>query len=162
MNKTKPFFLILLTFFATFSVQIECFADTMSVQVKKSSLRDRPSFLGKMVGKVTYGQELEVIEKKSTWLKVRSEDVTGWLHPSALTSKKIYLQSGEKDVSRTAGTGEMALAGKGFNEEVEKEFRKDTELNYEAVDQIESYEVSNHDKFYFIRDGGLSGAEVIK
>ncbi len=162
MDKTKLFFLILLTFFATFSVQIECSAETMSVQVKKSTLRDRPSFLGKMIGHVTYGQELEITERKNSWLKVKTEKTDGWLHPSALTNKKIYLQAGAKDVSRTADTGEMALAGKGFNEEVEKEFRKDTELNYEAVDQIESYEISNQDKYSFIRDGGLSGAEVIK
>ena len=75
---------------------------------------------------------------------------------------KIALQAGANDVSRTADTGEMALAGKGFNPEVEKEFRKNSELNYEDVDQIEHYEVTMRERFSFVRDGGLSGAEEIK
>ncbi len=161
MKKTMPFFLILLTVLTIFPAWT-CFAETMSVQVKKTPLRNSPSFLGKMTGEVLYGQEVKVIEKNNSWLKVKAKTGDGWIHPSALTSKKIVLQAGAEDVGRTAATGEMALAGKGFNPEVEKEFRKDSKLNYKDVDKIERYEISNQDRFSFIRDGELSGAGEIK
>lgn len=139
-----------------------CFAESMTVQVKKSPLRDQPSFLGKMIGEVYYGEKLQVVERKSSWLKVQTNDSEGWLHQSALTLKKIELVAGQSNVKRTAAADEMALAGKGFNAEVEKEFKKSSELDYEAVDLVESYKISDRDKVAFLEEGGLGGAEVLK
>ena len=139
-----------------------CFAATMTVQVKKSPLRATPSFLAKKTGEVHYGDRLEILEKKKSWTKIKSDDLEGWLHSSALSNKKIELSAGTKDVASTADAGEVALAGKGFNAEVENEFRKDSELNYQAVDQIQTYGISDREKIAFIRDGGLSGVEVLK
>ena len=139
-----------------------CFATTMSVQVKRSPLRTTPSFLAKKTGEVHYGDRLEILEKKKSWMKIKSADLQGWLHSSVLSDKKIELSAGTKDVASTANAGEVALAGKGFNAEVENEFRKDSELNYQAVDQIQTYEISDREKIAFIQDGGLSGAEVLK
>jgi hypothetical protein len=139
-----------------------CLAATMSVQVKKSPLRATPSFLAKKTGEVHYGDRLEVIKKKNSWTKIKSVDHEGWLHSSALSEKKIELSAGTRDVASTADTSEVALAGKGFNAEVESEFRKDSDLNYQAVDLIQTYGISDREKIAFIRDGGLSGAEVLK
>ena len=139
-----------------------CFAATMSVQVKRSPLRATPSFLAKKTGEVHYGDRLEILEKNKSWTKIKSADLEGWLHSSALSNKKIELSAGTKDVASTADAGEVALAGKGFNAEIENEFRKDSELNYQAVDQIQTYEISDPEKIAFIQDGGLSGAEVLK
>jgi SH3-like domain-containing protein len=139
-----------------------CSATTMSVQVKSSPLRSGPSFLAKMTGEVHYGDRLEVLETKNSWAKVNAAGLEGWLHNSVLSEKKIALTAGESDVASSADAGEVALAGKGFNAEVEEEFRKDSELNYQAVDLIQTYGINDREKIAFIRAGGLSGAEVLK
>jgi hypothetical protein len=139
-----------------------CSAATMSVQVKSSPLRSAPSFLAKMTGEVHYGDRLEVLETKNSWAKVKTAELEGWLHNSVISEKKIALTAGKRDVASSVDAGEVALAGKGFNAEVEKEFRKDSELNYQAVDQIHTYGISDREKIAFIRDAGLSGAEVLK
>jgi hypothetical protein len=139
-----------------------CSAATMSVQVKRSPLRSSPSFLAKKTGEVHYGERLKVLEKKNSWAKVKTADLEGWLHSSTLSARKIELSAGKNDVASSADAGEVALAGKGFNAEVEKEFRKDSELNYQAVDKIQTYGVDDREKIAFIRAGGLSGAEVLK
>jgi len=134
----------------------------MSVQVKRSPLRASPSFLARTTGEVHYGDRLEVLKKKNSWTKIKSAGIEGWLHSSVLSDKKIKLSSGTKDVASTADAGEVALAGKGFSAEVEKEFRRGSELNYQAVDQIQTYGIDDREKIAFIRAGGLSGAEVLK
>ena len=139
-----------------------CSAATMSVQVKSSPLRAGPSFLAKKTGEVHYGDRLEVLETKNSWAKVKGTDLAGWIHNSALSEKKIELTAGTRDVASTADAGDVALAGQGFNAEVEEEFRKNSELNYQAVDLIQTYGIGDREKIAFIRDGGLSGAEVLK
>ena len=70
--------------------------------------------------------------------------------------------AGKRDLKRTAGADEVALAGQGFNAEVEDEFRKNSELDYKSVDKVESYKLTNQDKLVFLHEGGLAGAEVLK
>jgi hypothetical protein len=66
-----------------------------------------------------------VLEERAGWMRVAvpGKNIKGWMHGSALSSKRIVLQAGAEDVQRAATTGEIALAGKGFNEQVEREFR---------------------------------------
>ena len=58
-----------------------------SVQVRESHLRNSPSFLGKIVTTVHYGDRLSVVEDKSPWIKASINGKQGWLHDSALTTK---------------------------------------------------------------------------
>ncbi|MBE9573320.1 MAG: SH3 domain-containing protein, partial [Proteobacteria bacterium] len=69
----------------------------LSVQVRESALRSSPSFLGSVVGKVTYGNQVILREEKNPWKKVSflSGKITGWIHESALTTKKIVLVAGK-------------------------------------------------------------------
>ena len=46
------------------------------------------------------------------------------MHSSALTTKTIVLKAGAENVRTSATGGEIALAGKGFSEEVEKQYKK--------------------------------------
>jgi len=159
MSKPKSLLLASMILFLTVAF---VHAAEMSVQVKKAPLRSRPSFLAKMAGEVHYGDRLEILEEKNSWTKVKTTDREGWLHSSALSDKKIELVAGKRDVASTADAGEVALAGKGFNAEVEKEFRKNSKLNYKAVDLIQTYGVSDPEKISFLENGGLAGVEVLK
>ena len=67
-------------------------AKMMSVQVKKCQLRNKPTFLGKVVSKLEYGDRVEVSDEKKSWVKVLpSKKNNGWFHVSALSEKDIIL-----------------------------------------------------------------------
>lgn len=131
----------------------------MSVQVKAGQLRAAPSFLSKIVATVSYGDRVEVREEKGAWSRVgfAGGGAEGWIHMSALTRKKIVLKAGASDVSQTASSGEIALAGKGFNEQVEGEFKaKNPNLDFSWVDRMEKMVVTQEEMQRFLKDGELS------
>ena len=44
--------------------------ETLSVQVKEGELRAMPSFLGRIVARVAYGDRVNVVENRGAWKKV--------------------------------------------------------------------------------------------
>jgi hypothetical protein len=131
----------------------------MSVQVKTGQLRAAPSFLGKIVATVSYGDRVGVKEEKGAWSRVGlpGGGIEGWIHTSALTPKKIVLKAGASDVSRTASSEEIALAGKGFNEQVEGEFKaKNPDLDFTWVNRMEKIVVTQEEMQRFLKEGEVS------
>ncbi len=146
------FFLICLTGFAAFAVG----QSMMSVQVRKGEIRLTPSFLGRIVALLSYGDRVYVLEEKGSWTKVGlSKGISdGWIHSSALTRKKIILKAGAQDVQTAASSDELALAGKGFNQQVESEFRaKNPNLDFTWVDRMEKFVVSEKQMKKFLKKG---------
>jgi len=149
------FLLIGLTGFAAFAVG----KSMMSIQVKKGELRLAPSFLGKIVARLYYGDRVYVLEEKGSWRKVglSAGAAEGWIHASALTPKTIVLRAGAKDVETAASSDELALAGKGFNQQVESEFKaKNPNLDFAWIDKMETYVVSEEEMKQFLEKGRLS------
>lgn len=137
----------------------------MSIQIKKAQLRVTPSFLGKIATELRYADRVSVLEKKDAWIKVRpaAVNVEGWLHASALTSKKIVLKPGAADVAQAASSDELALAGKGFSKQVEGEFQtKNPRLDYTWINRMEQMVASQDQINRFLKDGKLSFEGGIK
>ena len=138
---------------------------TMSLQVRQGDLRSSPSFLGTIVGTAAYGDRFTVAEERGAWRRVTADEgaLTGWLHSSALTRKTVKLKAGETDADVAASSGELALAGKGFNAEVEAKFREqNTDANFAAVDLIEAIRISARQMQAFLKAGNVvskGGAE---
>lgn len=131
----------------------------MSVQVKEAHVRGAPSFLGEIVGKFVYGDRVRIVEESGAWRKVGpAEGVPkGWLHSSALTKRKVVLQPGKVDVEEAATSDELALAGKGFNKQVEELFSSDNpDADYAWIDWMEQIVVSHDEMRRFQEEGGLS------
>jgi hypothetical protein len=138
------------------------FAAEMSVTVQKTPVRDKPSFLGKTLGMLAYADRVSVLDPSTKgWFKVVGPDgkLQGWVSASALQAKKIELAAGSENVSQSASSGEVALAGKGFNETVEKEYKADGKLDYTWVDRMGKIEVSQDQLSTFITQGGLSSPD---
>ncbi|MGD8367185.1 MAG: SH3 domain-containing protein [Desulfobacterales bacterium] len=128
-----------------------------SIQIKDGRLRAAPSFLGGIVGSVRYGDRVRVLERKGAWSRVAVGSNAGWIHDSALTEKEIVLRAGAADVERAATTDELALAGKGFNSQVEERFRADHPgLDFSWVDRMETFRSSADEVRRFLKEGGLS------
>ncbi len=133
-------------------------SDILSIQNKEGKVRARPSFLGKIIIKLPYGTKVTKIEEKTPWVKVKYSNKTGWLHLDAVTEKEIVVKVGTADVKRAASDDELVLAGKGFSESVEKEYRKkNPTVAFSQVDRMEHFTVPIKKMELFIKDGGLKG-----
>lgn len=132
-------------------------ATLMSVQVRKAEVRDTPSFLGNVVIVLGYATQVSVQEQNGSWMKVvpPNGQPAGWLHSSALTRKTIVMQAGDA-APAAASSGEMALAGKGFNADVEKEFKANhKDVDFSVVDRMEKIKIAPAKLQAFAREGGL-------
>jgi len=139
-------------------------ADTLperSVIVKETPVRDKASFTGRILGKLVYTDRVQIVEMPAgaSWVKVRlaARKLEGWVHVSALAKdEKPVVKAGSENVAAGASGSEVALAGKGFNPEVEAEYKKNPSLDYAAVDAMEAYTVQPAALSAFITQGGLT------
>lgn len=133
----------------------------MSVQVKSGELRDTPSFLGNVVDTLEYGDRVTVTERRGSWMRASAVKgaANGWIHSSALTTQKIRLEAGESGQTG-ASSGELALAGKGFNSDVEAQFKaQNRNLDFAQVDRIEAMKIPFSRLATFLKQGGLGAAK---
>jgi hypothetical protein len=78
------------------------------------------------------------------------------MHASALTTKTIVLKAGAQNVRTSATGGELALAGKGFSEEIEKQYKNlNHHLDYTWVDRMEKLQVSPEQMQAFLKQGNV-------
>ncbi|EGB14482.1 hypothetical protein DND132_1273 [Pseudodesulfovibrio mercurii] len=134
-------------------------AQVMSVQVRAGQLRDKPGFLSKVVGELEYGDQVDLTGEQGDWRQVKSlgDGRAGWMHFSALTEREIVLNPTDKDVAAAADSDELALAGKGFNKQVEDQYKRQTRLDYAKVDEMEKIVVPQKYIREFLRVGELGG-----
>jgi uncharacterized protein YgiM (DUF1202 family) len=135
-------------------------AGPMSVQVRNGKVRATPSQLGGVVASVDYGAKVEAGTLEKGWYPVTTADgKTGWLHESALSKKPIALRAGTTDAATGASSDEVALAGKGFNEQVEANLRKEGKLDYTWVDRMSAFKVDANEISQFLKEGHLPGGD---
>jgi hypothetical protein len=130
--------------------------DTMYVNIQKAALKTSTGFFAGTAGTLAYGAQVKVQEVKGKWVRVQSSSgisVTGWIAAASLTSKRIT------QGSNTVSSRELAMAGKGFSEEVEKQYKVNTNLNYAGVDAVEKIVVSDADLLFFLEQGHLARGE---
>jgi uncharacterized protein YgiM (DUF1202 family) len=137
------------------------FADApkpMFVQVKETQVRAAPSFLSTILDKLFYGAKVQVSAQKDGWARValRSGKGEGWVNLSALTKKTVVLKAGSENVAESASSGEVALAGKGFNQEVENKYKQDNNVDYTWVDRMAAFVVTPEQAEAFLKDGGVA------
>lgn len=133
----------------------------MNVQVQSGQLRATPTFLGQVLGTVAYGVSVEVLQTKGDWMQVKSlQGKVGWLHKSALTTKRVSMSAGTSAAKTGASSSELALAGKGFNSDVEREYKaKNKNLNFAAVDRMETLKIPATEMQAFLKAGAVKPAE---
>ncbi len=134
----------------------------MSVQVKEGMLRETPSFLGKKLADVFYGEMLEILEESNGWSKAKlpGKGLAGWIHTSSLTSEEIVLGAGNTNVSHSATGDELALAGKGFNKQVENEFRsRNPKADFSWINRMEEIRISPEQMRAFLDSGQVAPKE---
>lgn len=154
--KTALFVIVLIGLTASTAFALE--NNVMSVQVKKGEIRSTPSFLGRIIARLSYGDRVAVIEERGPWRRVKVSESTakGWMHVSALTREQIVLKAGAQDVQAAVSSDELALAGKGFNEQVEGRFKADNpQVDFTWIDRMEKFVVSQKLMRKFLKAGQL-------
>lgn len=132
------------------------FAQSITIKVKETRVRSSPKFYARTISRVKSSERLEKIGEHRGWYKVKTtEGQIGWIHSSAVETKKLRLSSGEW-VETEASPEEVALAGKGFNKEIEAEYRKThPRLDFTWVDRMEKIEISEEEMEAFLKVGKL-------
>jgi uncharacterized protein YgiM (DUF1202 family) len=131
---------------------------TMYVAVQSAALKTSTGFFAGNAGTLKYGDEVKVVSVSGKWTQVRSaanSSLSGWTSSTNLTTKRIVVQGNNS----SASAKELALAGKGFSEEVEKEYKTGKDLNYDAVDALELVKIPDDDLLQFLNEGHLAKGE---
>jgi len=134
----------------------------MSVQIREAQLRSAPGFLSKVLATVPYTEQVSILEEKAEWLRVQTAagGVEGWMHSNSLTSKRLTLSGGGADAQLAVSSEEQALAGKGFNSDVEKQFKeRNKSADFSGVDAMEKLTIPAEAITQFLTDGNVKPTE---
>jgi uncharacterized protein YgiM (DUF1202 family) len=128
---------------------------TVYVTARSLALKSGTGFFARSVGTLNYGDEVTVLQISGKWAEVRysgSRTMSGWVAHTNLTTKRIVATGG----TGSASSREVAMAGKGFTEEVEDVYRETSSADFSAVDAVEAIRISDDDLLIFVTEGRLS------
>ena len=128
---------------------------TLYTAVRTATLKSSTGFFAGNRGTVSYGEQVTVLQVSGKWVEVRSvsrSSISGWTASANFSTRRITAATG----TGTASASEIALAGKGFDRDVENAYRANGRLNYADVDRTEAQTVSPDDLYRFLTDGRLS------
>ncbi|MDR2597630.1 MAG: hypothetical protein LBC76_09980 [Treponema sp.] len=126
---------------------------TLYVAVKTVTLKSSTGFFASSKGILNYGDAVTVLQVSGKFVEVRSaanSSLTGWTASANLSAKQIV--SGN---TASVSAKETALAGKGFNQDVENAYKTKENLNYADVDKVEATAVREEDLLSFLEEGRL-------
>jgi len=155
MKKLLVFSVLILLAAGSLFAQIKK-GETVWISSKSADLKASTGFFANTTGSLRMGDKVTVLQINGNWAEVRSvanASQSGWTAVSNLSSRQIV----------SSGTGasasEVALAGKGFNQEVENSYKANGNLDYTDVDKTEAIKVSRDDLYKFVTDGHLVTGE---
>jgi uncharacterized protein YgiM (DUF1202 family) len=156
MSKTSRFKLLFI------GVTIVCvallIAETLIVKVQTTYVRKEPKFYSSPLATLNAGESVTQISSQEGWLKVRtSKGVEGWIHSNAVQTGKWAIAAMDRSLKTSATADEVALAGKGFNKQVEDEYRsRNKGMSFGDVDRMLRIKVSPDELRRFLMDGKLA------
>jgi len=136
-------------------------AKSLQVTQTDQQLYQQPAFSSVSLGTVPKNASVRLLKTEGDWHRIEYKGKIGWMHQKAFAKGLGFKPDLQKmlfgsEVKQTE-SDEVALAGKGFSPEVEKDFRKkNPNLNFAQVDRIESFSVDPKRLETFAREGGLT------
>ncbi len=134
--------------------------ETAFIQTRSASLQTEPRLLAKSLQKLSYGDSVQVVSSNADWSKVSTHGRSGYIHNSALSSRKLIL-SNKPGLENSTSDSDISLAGKGFSSEVEKQLAASNQaLNFKAVDAMEKISITEKQTLSFIKAGKLNQEDL--
>ena len=148
----KKYILVTILFLCTGFFLFSQTGNVRYVSVQGGVLKSSTGFFASKVGNLTLGQEVTLVKDDGKWAQVRAGSLTGFIASSSLSTRRV--------VASTAGASstEVALAGKGFSQEIEVEYRKNG-LDYSTVDSMEKLTIPDDELLRFVNEGRLARGE---
>jgi hypothetical protein len=133
-------------------------AETLVVKIQTTQLRRNPRFFAPAVAPLKAGDRLEKLSEAAGWMQVRTAaGVVGWIHGSAVAPPQTQFLAGSGGMKTQATAGEVALAGKGFDKQVEDSYRaKNAEVSFVWVDKMVQQRISAAQMEDFLKRGRLN------
>ena len=128
------------------------------VSVKSASVKTSTWFFADTKGDLQMGAQVMILQINQAWAEVRSVShatLSGWTALSNLSSRRIASTA----TGASASTDEIALAGKGFNQEIENSYKSKGILDYGDVDKTEVIKISRDELYQFVTEGHLITGE---
>ena len=126
------------------------------VSVREAAVKSGTWFFSGTRGTLQMGAEVTVLRINGSWAEVQStanQSLSGWTSTGNLSHRLIVAEG------TTATAREVALAGKGFDRDVENVYRAEGNLNYDDVDRMEAITVSMEELLAFMTEGRLNTGE---
>ena len=133
-------------------------AETLIVKVQSTYVRKEPKFYSSPVATLRAGDSVTQISSQAGWFKVRtSKGIEGWIHSKAVQGGKLTIAAMDKSLKTSATADEVALAGKGFNKQVEDSYKsRNKGINFGEVDRMLKIKVTPDELRRFLMDGKLA------
>jgi len=151
----KIFILLCLVLFVTGFTAAQVFpGGTLYVVVKTVTLKSSAGFFADNKGTLNYGDKVTVVKVDGKFAEVKSAKnpaITGWTSTANFSTKQVV-----SGTSSNASAKEVALAGKGFSQQVENSSKqKGKKVNYADVDKTEAITVQEGELKKFLEEGRL-------
>ena len=150
----RGLFILCLIMFVTGLAAAQSAGSILYVAVKTLTLKSGTGAFDANQGTLKYGDKVTVVKIDGKFAEIASADdpaKTGWTSTANLSKKQITAGT-----TSTASAKEMALAGKGFSQETEKNLKgQKKDLNYADVDKTEAIKVHEKEVKKFLEDGKL-------
>ncbi|MFA4875035.1 MAG: SH3 domain-containing protein [bacterium] len=132
-------------------------AKQLSVQVREVPVKAQANYMSATVGTLPYGAGVEVTGEDGNWYQISQPH--GFIPKNATGTAKPSVDAGKNYAAKGVSHDETALAGKGFNPQVEGQYKKDNAqlaAAYAQVDRMERTTVSQGELNQFIASGKLN------
>jgi hypothetical protein len=146
------FVFVLLISGALFAQQLAT-GGTAWISSKTADLKSSTGFFAGKVGTLQMGDQVTVLQISGSKVQIRSvmnSSLSGWVASSSLSARRIVA------AGSSATATEVAMAGKGFDQEVENAYKTEGNLNYADVDRAEAITVSQDELYVFVTEGRLN------
>ena len=131
--------------------------DTLTVILKETRLRAGKRVFSPAVAELHEGDKVGFVSKQGAWLNVKYAALAGWLHETDVTARTDVRLSGE-GVRENYSAAEAGAARKGFNPQVEREYRAtnpELAAAFAILDRIQARATSEAEVKEFLQAGGL-------
>lgn len=130
---------------------------TLTVTRKTTKLRAQKKLFAPAIAELKEGDKLKFDRKEGAWLAVLFDQVPGWVHENDVSSNPEVRLSGE-GVRENYSASETSAARKGFNPQVEKQYRSgnpNLEAAFLLIDKLQARTVPEAEVRTFLVEGLL-------
>ena len=125
---------------------------TLYVSSRTLNLRSSTGWFARNTGTLEYGDRVSVLRVDGRFVEVSSSNpaISGWADSSNFSTRQLLPGS-----TGSTNVREVALAGKGFDRDVENSYRARGNFNYADVDRMELFNLDEQQIWDFLEEGRL-------